>query len=102
MHYPNPKLGSRFDHEPLDALNFQSSASSVFQDIARDGKLMDALFEVCMSPKKVDNLSMKYDEIREVYEDQAFAVIANVTKLSWKGERAEREGGEEEEHMSHY
>jgi len=54
---------SQHDYEPSDALNFNNASSPVFQDIARDAKLMDAIFDVCTCATKVKGLSMRYNEV---------------------------------------
>ena len=79
--YEKMMADSTFD--PLDAKKFTNASSPLFQNIAREVKLLDALFAVATAPSYVPGLTLCFDEATQRFEDSAFAQISNTTKMAW-------------------
>ena len=70
-------------YDPLDAKKFSNASSPLFQNIAREIKLLDVLFSVATACSYVPGLSMVFDESTQKFVDTAFTQIADTTKMAW-------------------
>jgi hypothetical protein len=64
-------------------MSFLNASSVVFQEIARDAKLMDTVFAVATAPSAT-SMNMTFDETAQKFVDPAFATISMCVKLAWR------------------
>lgn len=75
------------------ALVFEDESSVMFQTLACDIKLMDAVFELANAPSLVKGstgkvgMNMEYDNKKAAFSDDNFDNISTVVRLSWRALR---------------